>query len=384
MFIESIKYAQWQDTENEWSINGCTLRQINLIVGKNSSGKTKTLNVIGNLGRLISGEVKPFSSANYEQVKFKKGKRSYTYSLQCEESKVVSERVKIGSKVMMVREKGGSGKIRFEEEDRKIRFQTPDTEVGIFARRDAIQHPFLEEFFEWGNSIRHYYFGKDLGQTSFAVFQKSEDDNIKKIANPKDTQQIVPIVKQGLDDFSGIYEKRIIKDMAEIGYDISGIEVVPQRKISVAGNPPLSTGEVSGIRITEKDLQCGIDQLEISQGMFRAMSLIAQIAYSELLGNPLCILIDDIGEGLDFERSTALIKLLIRRAKQTSTQLIMTTNDRFVMNNVPLDYWSIADRIGNKVHFLNQNNAKEIFESFALTGLNNFDLFSSGYFLEGK
>ena len=65
-------------------------------------------------------------------------------------------------------------------------------------------------------------------------------------------------------------------------------------------------------------------------GMFRALSIIVQVNYSVLADTPSCILIDDIGEGLDFERSCDLIDVLISKAKNSSVQLLMATNDRFV------------------------------------------------------
>ena len=68
--------------------------------------------------------------------------------------------------------------------------------------------------------------------------------------------------------------------------------------------------------------------------MFRALSLITQITYSQLTSTPSCILVDDIGEGLDYERASALIKLVVEKARGKSIQLIMATNDRFVMNSV--------------------------------------------------
>ncbi len=380
MFIESIKFSQFEKALNEWRLEKCTLGAINLIVGKNSSGKTMTLNVIGNLGRVMSGEIKAFTSSNYELVEFKKGRGVIRYSLKCEGGKVASENVRVGSTVKLDRGGAGTDKIYFEKEKKRFQFQTPVNEVAVFARRDSIQHPFLEDFYEWGKSVRHYYFGKELGQTSFAVFQKTEDSLYKKTADPKNTQQVVAIVKQGLEEYSGIYEKRIITDMKDIGYDITKIEIVPQRRVAMAGNPPIS--ELWGINVKERDLAGITEQMEMSQGMFRALSLIAQIAYSELTGKSLCILVDDIGEGLDYDRSTALINLLIRRVKKATTQLIMSTNDRFVMNNVPLEYWLIVHRVGNTVSYYNNRNAKKMFDSFKITGLNNFDLFSSEFYLK--
>ncbi len=94
---------------------------------------------------------------------------------------------------------------------------------------------------------------------------------------------------------------------------------------------------------------------------------------------PSCILIDDIGEGLDYERASALIKLLIDKAKKSRVQLIMSTNDRFVMNNVPLKYWSIMRRFPNESTIYNYKNSSKQFEDFELTGLNNFDFFTSDF-----
>ena len=123
-----------------------------------------------------------------------------------------------------------------------------------------------------------------------------------------------------------------------------------------------------------------VDQAEISQGLFRALSLFIQLRYSEYFSKPGLVLIDDIGEGLDYERSSKLIKSLIEIAKKTNIQLIMSTNDRFVMNAVPLEYWCVLHREGGKCISLNYRNSKDLFDEFELTGLNNFDFFSSRYY----
>jgi hypothetical protein len=93
-------------------------------------------------------------------------------------------------------------------------------------------------------------------------------------------------------------------------------------------------------------------------------------------------LIDDIGEGLDNDRSNSLIELIIEKIKDSSVQVIMTTNDRFVMNKVPLEYWSVIQRIPKKSLFYNYQNSKSTFEEFKRTGLNNFDFLSYEYYIE--
>ena len=97
-----------------------------------------------------------------------------------------------------------------------------------------------------------------------------------------------------------------------------------------------------------------------------------------------CVLIDDIGEGLDFERASALIKYILASAEKSKIQLIMTTNDRFVMNSVPLEYWMIVRRTGNCVDYLTARNAPQVFQQFEETGLSNFDMFASRFYEESQ
>ena len=121
----------------------------------------------------------------------------------------------------------------------------------------------------------------------------------------------------------------------------------------------------------------------MSQGMFRALSLIIQINYILFSDNMnRCILIDDIGEGLDFNRAIKLIKLLIKKVNNKNIQLIMSTNDRFIMNNTPLKYWQFLIRKGRKVSIKNYENSKNIFDNLYKSGLSNFDLFSSKLYLK--
>ena len=120
----------------------------------------------------------------------------------------------------------------------------------------------------------------------------------------------------------------------------------------------------------------------MSQGMFRAFSIIAQVNYSQLASRATCILIDDIGEGLDFDRSSRLIEVLREKSQSSDFQLIMTTNDRFVMNHVPLDEWSVLQRTGAEVKVKNVHNSREQFEEFKFIGMSNFSLLEMDFLNE--
>ena len=380
MFIKYIEYAQWEKEPNSWRLEGCTLGNINLIVGKNASGKTMALNIIGNLGRLLAGERKPFASGNYKLVKFQKDGSLIKYVLDCELGKITNEALVIGKVNMLKRGLDGVGKIYYQKEQRKIEFQAPENEIAAFARRDAIQHPFLEDLYAWGKSVRHYYFGKTLGQDRLAVFVKAKEKETERIIDPKDTESVVNIFRSGKDQFKQPFVGRIIMDMREIGYDLNDVGITPMKGVTFEA--PVPAGEVFGMYAKESDLNKATYQDNMSQGMFRTLSLITQLTYSQMMGKPLCILVDDVGEGLDYERSSALIRLLISKIENSPSQLIMSTNDRFIMNNVPLRFWAIAHRTGNVCKMFNYRNARSMFDAFEMTGLSNFDLFSSEFFLK--
>ncbi len=118
--------------------------------------------------------------------------------------------------------------------------------------------------------------------------------------------------------------------------------------------------------------------------MFAALSIIINVNYNIMSMKPSCFIVDDIGEGLDYERSCALIDLLIEKSEGNPFQLFLSTNDRFVMNSVPLDMWTVLKRDGSVVSGLNILNSKQKFEDFRFTGLSNFDLFSTNYLFTEK
>ena len=119
------------------------------------------------------------------------------------------------------------------------------------------------------------------------------------------------------------------------------------------------------------------------QGMFRAFSVLVQVNYYILSGNKAFVIIDDIGEGLDFSRAKQLVQLLIAKAGEARIQLIMSTNDSFIMNAVDIKHWAVIMREGHKISLYNYANSKEIFEEFKFTGLNNFDFYASEFFRSG-
>jgi AAA15 family ATPase/GTPase len=389
MKLDIFEYVYNKGLPGEWRVEECRLGPTNLIVGKNASGKSKIVRTIYTLSELLSNSrsLLPQAKSSEWHLLFDiDGSDEKTeYILKIEKGLVIKEKLIIGSKrnePVLDRDESGQGTIFAEELSQNIRFQTDPTELAVVKRRDSIQHPFLENLYQWSSSLRFYEFGTQLGKNLMALIP-SAMELLKNKTDFKDYNFVVGIFVIGKQEIGEPFIQAILSDMREIGYKLSGIGT----KVPSLINPDISAVDSPDklpqfLYIEEEDLTSLTEQSEMSQGMFRALSLFIQINYSLLASKPSCIVIDDIGEGLDYQRSSSIIKILIKKAETGLIQLIMTTNDEFIMNGVPIEYWSLIERSPGSAKLHNIYNSREKIEEFKFIGLNNFDLFTSEFLLQ--
>ena len=374
MRLQTVDYAERQDTAREWTLSELSLGQINLIVGKNASGKSRTLNIIANLGKLLAGTRKPaeITTGTYKTTFSHEG-RTLCYDLDIKDHKVVSEEFRDGDRVLLKRGAGGVGTLFHFKEGKDLEFQAPESDAAVAARRDTLQHPFLTPLAEWGEGVRHYEFGGAMGRTHIALVVQDGP-----VPDPRDVNAVVALFRRGAKEFPNQFATAVKRDMSAVGYPIIdvGTMVPTDVKVQLPVGGPL---EPLILYVLERDLQDVTQQTEMSQGMFRALSVIIHITYAALASRPSCIIVDDIGEGIDFDRSCKLINLIRDRARDSDVQLILSTNDKFVMNEVPLEEWSILQRQGSHVRVRNKDNAREEFEHFRFVGMSNFTFFEMDF-----
>jgi len=113
--------------------------------------------------------------------------------------------------------------------------------------------------------------------------------------------------------------------------------------------------------------------------MFRALSLFVFIHYLIDTDNAQTIIEDDLCEGLDYERSTKLGRLIFDKFRDKGIQFIVSSNDCFLMDVIPVRYWNLLIRENIHIRVCNYKNSKKKFDDFKYSGLSNFDLFSSDY-----
>ena len=373
MKLVSLEYSEYLGLDQEWVLNKLTLGRKNLIVGRNSTGKTRALHVLYSLARGLSSpqHLMP-PSGNYYCEWEGDNQEPYVYEYVVEFGSVKSERLTIGGRVHMDRKDGGVGVILFEQlgTGEFLPFQTPVHEFAISMRRDAVQHSFIEPLYQWASEVRHYYFGSNYGKEHLAVFAP----NMPPV-DERDPNQLVGLFRNAIRDFGTDFTDAVVNDMRSLGYKIESIELGFPVSVANGSVPP----GINGIRVREAGVRGYVDQLSMSQGMYRVLALLIHVNYLMVKKSSTCVIIDDIGEGLDFERACGLINLLRDKADKSQIQLIMSTNDRFVMNEVPLSEWTVLHRDGSVVSVSNYLNSKEKFDEFRFTGLSNFSFFEMDY-----
>jgi len=389
MILNRFGYSEYDDTPEKWSLKGMKLEKVNLLVGKNATGKSRTLDRIKILAAMFTG--KQLFSLNivdtaYFYAEFLDTTDSYSYSLKTENRKISLEQLTITrmneSRLLLDRRKSGEGDILYSDKNDRLKFKLPDNHPTVFLKRDMIQHPFLEKLFEWAEGVSYHQFGLTAIRESFlAPLSFDKIDMMIDNNKIKDFYNAPALFYAGEKEFGDDFKKIILHDFYEVGYNLTDIYLGQNPHLAMeqkADNP------IVMLSIVEADRNAILFQSQMSQGMFRALSLLIHVEYYIIKKIPTTILIDDIGEGLDFERSTKLINLLIELAeKNDNIQLIMSTNDRYVMNKVPFKYWQLINRKGGECNVYNYKNSKEIFDEFKYTGLNNFDFLATDFINSG-
>lgn len=377
MILRKFSYKEFENTTRYWELKEFILNEINLIVGNNSSGKTRTLNVINAFANLLLSPKVQYNSGTYNGC-FTKGNNEINYFVEFKDGIIFQEKMFIDTTLLLDRNEHGEGEILNSSIDSKSRFKIPKDELMAF-RRDEIQYPFLEDLFLWASNAVHFRFSKEQEKLTLGLIDgnKFPADNF----NLRRSNQAIDVFRLAKGKYREMYTNKLVEDFNSIGYNISEIDTGSLHSLKVDG--AFANSRLIGLRLKENDREGLTDQNEMSDGMFRALSILIHYNYYILEKKDLTILIDDIGEGLDFERSTNLIKLLIEKSKNNNIQLIMSTNDKFVMNNTSLEYWQAISREGGVVSMFNKFNSKKDFEDFKFTGLNNFDFFSTNFYKEG-
>jgi len=376
MYLRNFSFRENAGQKIEWLIDHVSLGETTLMVGKNSSGKTRTLNALSDLVNMIRGRGNSATGPVIYELLFRNGGDFLKYELEYDKETIKMERLHVGEELVLDRGLGGSGKIKYESTPGAIflDFEIPHDQLACYAKRDRLQHPFIEIIYGWAISLRRFDFSGDLGKTRYALKSSYES---REVDWSDTTNSLVPVLAVAVEEYPE-FRNLVMTDMQKIGYELVDFGI-----IHFSERFSTTSEDRYAVYTTETGLEKQVTQRDMSQGMFRAFSVLLQINYYILCKHKGLIIIDDIGEGLDFSRAKHLVQVLISRASRSGIQLIMSTNDSFIMNAVDIENWAVIMREGHKISLYNYENSKEIFEEFKFTGLNNFDFYASEFFKSG-
>lgn len=361
-----MKLIRLSYKEEDWELENILFESVSLIVGKNSTGKSKTLTTIDLLGKILTQKINLSPRVEW-CIGIKSNKNeiiTYTFRTSAnDEVEVIFEEVKIDDKVVLLRDNTEKAVVYNELDKKDEDIYPPTTKLAIHTNRDIKKYPYFEDIALWAEQSYGFKFGNISPDKPFS----------QQKYNLLTTVEEIPELYKSLEnETKSEIQKTIIDNLKIIGFDINELFLIQVDSKS------------SYLFIRENDVKSIIFFSNLSQGLFRCLSLLIFLEFLIAKRKPASIIIDDLCEGLDYERATKLGKLVFDKCLENDIQLIATSNDAFLMEAVDLKYWNVLQRSGSVVTSINHTTNPKLFEDFKFTGLSNFDFFSSDYIAQKK
>ena len=364
--LEKINYSEdYYDNrlkeQTKWGLEGLELTKFCMITGLNSAGKSRTCNVIKNTFRKIATSMKPPQLGKTDMVFKTTDGKTYQFVLNVEQDKkydqvITEEKLcelnKENQKILFDR------KIIFDSKPKKyFDYSPPDDSLTFHARRDKVSYPYLEKIIN--DSTKFHFLDVENGKAFiFSQFKQKIFPNEVNIS-------YFPLL---YNNFVTTEQKKIILDeIKSLGFPIADIKV---QTILVDGK------EMPLIFFREK----GVGTYDIANASAGMKKVIFLITCLNLVDKGTCILIDNLGDGLDFKRSIEIVTILEEKA--SDKQIIVCTNNEILLNQTDIRNWNILHRDGSNVKAYNYKNSKERLIRFADSGLSNYEYFMDQHYLE--
>lgn len=326
------------------------LQAVNLLVGKNAVGKSKTIRALSKtIDFLLQQQKLSINEDFVAYLAFEDNEEEFCYAFKYVQNEIRNENLTVNETVYIDRNKDENIATLHDQP-----INPPANKLILHVRRDTVQYPYIEKIMLWaeqacGLSFNEMDIEGDYGTSSYILGQQ---------------QELYTLVESMPQDALN----HIISQAQSLDYPLSRIQVFPIQ--DTFKKVVFAEKGVNGLLLIDKTL---------SKGMFRTLYLLIYMEYLALQAHPSLLLVDDLCEGLDYDRSTKLGKLVFDFCLEHGIQLIASSNDTFLMDVIDLKYWNILQREGSEITSINMQNHPELFESFRFTGLSNFDFISSDY-----
>lgn len=353
-----------------WALEEITFDEQNLLVGLNASGKSRTMSALTDIISMITDNgilAMDFSSMISIEDE---NDEILEYSIQVKDKIITSEKISVGSTVYLNRTKEETSLVNQSPTDlsqeKNETIYPPLNKPTMHVRRDMVAYPYFERLIGWANSSYFIKFGNINNNTLTPDF---------KIHNIKSSSS--DDIAGGLSLF-GVFnglsqpaKSEVIGHLNQMGFNVKDI----------VGEPRVYQSKV--LNVEEEGVGL-VDSQQLSQGFYRSLYLLILLSYTKEKKPTSTLMIDDLCEGLDYQRSIELGKIVLSFCEENDIQLIISSNDGFLMDIINLKYWNVIRRDGKNVYSLNYHNSGKEFDEFKFTGLSNLDFFTSDYLSNEK
>ena len=335
-----LKYFSYKT--DQWHLKAIKLNQQTLVVGENATGKTK---MQAALFRVIDTILMKPVAPTLEKVFVaafsfltSSGKNLY-YTISVVDGKIASESLFYDEKDKLAERE--NGKCSFYGEQNIV---LPEKMSVLQAKTDLNKYPEAASVIEWANTSRRISFSS-LHPTMVEKTLTIED--MYKSLEVSEISKIVDF----LNELDYHFQKFKLYDLGE---------------------------NMQFAYLKEQGVSKEIFAMDMSNGLYRVLYILLYMFYVSKQ-NVKFITIDDLGEGLDYNRSTKLGKIMFDFCKEHDIQLIASSNDNFLMDTVELNDWLILCREGSEVSGISNFTHPNLFARFKRTGLRNFDIFRTDF-----
>ena len=324
------------------------IKPLNLLVARNATGKTRTIRAFQNVMSFLQMKKVFMDIRSLEAVlKFTSDEDAewkMDYSFKVKDGIVEKETLVVNEKVLIKRSKTSA-------KYKTTKINPPAEKLVVQIRRDKELYPEIEQLMTWAEGVT------SLSCSDINPFTILGTGTY---INPYSFSDLV-------DSLSQREMKKVLTVAKELGYNIASIKTVE------------ATKDIKLVQLKERSVANEMIDMQLSSGMLRTLYLLCFISVIKHNKKLSMLLIDDMGEGLDYKRSVDLGKMIFEDCEQNGLQLIASSNDAFLMDVVDIANWHVLRRKGSKVSTINQATHPDLFRKFRMTGLSNFDLFSSDF-----
>jgi len=375
LFFKSLDHEEEfydanSDSTHHWTLTNLTFSKFTIIAGLNGTGKTKTCNVIRNTVMKIIEPMKVLMVGNTDLTFNISENQSYKFMISIEED--INRRRRINKEELY---DVGETAVLFSRDNllfnrrviydatskKHTDYSPPDDTLTFHVRRDKVSYPYIEEII---TEMKKFHFLDSEEPPALAAGDISGGKSPTQLPI-QILPSLTPLWYEKIEPGKKI---EILDDLNSLDFPIKNIFV---KEIIIAGQRiPMLYFEEEGVKGT-------YDFFQISSGMKKILFV---IVFLHLIEKGSCVLMDNVGDGLDFKRSVNILPIIEKIA--ADKQIIISTNNEILLNQTDIRNWNILFREGDIVKAYNYENSKEQLTKFANTGLSNYEYFQDKYFLK--